>query len=185
MSIKLSDKAEACLQEKIKLYPNSKSAAMWALYIALEDLGCLDERAVDWTAERLAMSPVHVKELITFYSMYHQKPVGKYHVQICRTLSCAVRGASDLTHYVQKRFATNPREVSADGNWSFEEVECLGSCGTAPMCQINDHFFENLTPEKLGQLLDRIEKEKPDLRLSTINDKMGEGLKDYPKSQII
>ncbi|MBX7137088.1 MAG: NAD(P)H-dependent oxidoreductase subunit E [Oligoflexia bacterium] len=185
MSIKLSDKAEARLKEKIALYPDPKSAAMWALYIAQEELGRLDDRAVEWTAERLNLSPVNVQELITFYTMYHKEQLGKYHVQICRTLSCAVRGSTKLTECVRKRFGTKPGQPSADGMWSYEEVECLGSCGTAPMCQINDHFFENLTPQKLTEILDRIEKEKPDLKLSTIDDRMGEGLKGYPKSQII
>jgi len=181
----LSEKAEARLQEKIKLYPNPKSAAMWALYIAQEELGCLDQRAISWAAERLDMSPVHVTELVTFYTMYRAKPLGKYHVQICRTLSCAVRGARELTESVQRRLGTKPRQVTSDGMWSFEEVECLGSCGTAPLCQINDIFFENLTPQKLTEILDRIEKEKPDLTLSTIDDKLGDGLKGHPKSQII
>ncbi len=185
MSVKLSDKAEARLEHFIKQYPQRRSVVMVALYIALEELGSLDERAVEWVSNRLSMSPVNVQEVISFYSMYHTKPVGKYHVQICRTLSCAVRGAKKLTECVRQRFKTEPKEVTPNGLWSYEEVECLGSCGTAPMCQINALFFENLDKDKLNALLDRIERELPDLGYSTIEDKLGAGLKDYPKSQII
>lgn len=185
MAITLSKEAEARLEQKKQLYPDPRSAAMWALYIAQEELGCLDGRAVEWVSDRLDIPPVHVQELITFYTMYRQHRVGKYHVQICRTLSCAVRGSTKLTEFIRKRFGIAPGQVSADGNWSYEEVECLGSCGTAPMCQINDHYFENLTPEKLADVLDQIEREQPDLSLSTIKDSMGEGLDGHSKSEII
>lgn len=185
MSIKLSEKAETRLQDFIKKYPDKRSATMAGLYIALEEFGCLDERAVTWISQRLEVSPVHIQEVVSFYTMYHSKPVGKYHVQICRTLSCAVRGAKQLTECVRQRFKTEPKEVTANGLWSYEEVECLGSCGTAPMCQINAFFFENLDKDKFNALLDRIERELPNLSYSTIEDKLDEGLKDYPKSQII
>ena len=184
MSVKLSDKAESRIEEIKKKYPNPRSAAMAALYICQEELGHLDQRAVEWTSAKTGIAAVHVQELITFYSMYYQKPLGKYHFQVCRTLSCAVRGARRLTETLQQRFHTAPRQVTPDGMFSYEEVECLGSCGTAPMCQVNDHFFENLTPEKLAEIVDRIEKERPDLKLSTLDDKLGEGLKGYPKSQV-
>ena len=89
-----------------------------------------------------------------------------------------------VSEYLHKKFKLNPGEVSADGMWSFEEVECLGSCGTAPMCQINDVFFENLTEAKLDSLIERIGKERPDLRFSTVKDALGAGLAGCPKSEI-
>lgn len=184
MTIKLSDQAEARIEEIKKKYPNPRSAAMAALYLCQEELGLLDNRAVEWTSQKTGIAPVHVQELITFYSMYYQKKVGNYHFQVCRTLSCAVRGSRKLTEALQQRFHTQPREVTSNGMFSYEEVECLGSCGTAPMCQINDCFFENLTAEKLIEIVERIEKERPDLKLSTLKDKIGEGLKGYPKSQV-
>ncbi|MEI6518251.1 MAG: NAD(P)H-dependent oxidoreductase subunit E, partial [bacterium] len=120
-----------------------------------------------------------------FYTMYYKKPVGRYHVQVCRTLPCALRGAKRISQFLREHLGLKPGEVSADGTWSFEEVECLGSCGTAPMCQINDIFFENLNEEKLTKLLDRIEKESPDLRFSTVRDQLGAGLKGCPQSEIV
>lgn len=183
--VTLSPRAEARLKEIAARYPNSRSAVMPALYIAQEELGHITPEAVEWVSQRLGIPPVQVMEVATFYTMYYKKPVGRYHVQVCRTLSCALRGAKQLTERLYERFGVAPNEVTADGMWSYEEVECLGSCGSAPMCEINDHYFENLTPQKLDELLDRIEKELPNLRLSTIEDALGEGLAGHPKSEVI
>ena len=185
MTIKLSETAEKRVEELEKLYPDVRSAVMPALYIAQEELGHLTGEAIDWVAEKIGMAPVHVLEVATFYTMYYKKPVGKYHFQVCRTLSCALRGSKQLSQCLHKKFGLKPGEVSADGMWSFEEVECLGSCGTAPMCEINDVFFENLTEEKMLELVERIKKEQPDLRYSTKNGSLGAGLKGCPKSEII
>lgn len=183
-AITLSATAEARLKELVKKYPSSKSAVMPALYIAQAELGWITEDAVNWVADRLTLPPAHVYEVATFYTMYYKKAVGKYHIQVCRTLSCMLCGARGLTEFVKTRLKTKSQEISADGMWSWEEVECLGSCGTAPMVQINDVFFENLTPEKLGAVMDRIEKEKPDLRYSEVTGKLGEGMPDHPRSEV-
>ena len=185
-AIKLSDAAEKRAEEIKQQYPQVRSAVMPLLYIAQEELGkMVDQRAIEWVAARLGMAPVQVWEVATFYTMYYKEPVGQYHIQVCRTLSCALVGAKKVSEYLVKRLGLQPGEVSADGMWSFQEVECLGSCGTAPMVQINDTFFENLTEEKIEKILTRIEKEKPDLRYSTVRDDMAEGLKGCPKSEII
>ena len=141
----LSDAAEKRAKEIIPLYPQSRSAIMPLLYIAQDELSYISQAAVEWVADKLGLPPVQVWEVATFYTMYYKKPVGKYHFQVCRTLPCALRGAKMVSDYLREKFNLNPGEVSADGMWSFEEVECLGSCGTAPMCQINDVFFENLS----------------------------------------
>lgn len=157
---------------------------MPALFIAQAELGWITPEAVAWVSNRLSMPPSHVMEVASFYTMYYKRPVGRYHIQICRTLSCQLCGARGLTGYVKDRLKLRPSEISADGMWSYEEVECLGSCGTAPMIQLNDVFFENLTPETLGALMDRVEKEKPDLRYSEVTGKLGEGMPDAPRSQV-
>ena len=177
--------AEKRADEVIAQYPQKRSAVMPLLYIAQEETKFVTQQAVDWVASKLDMPPVQVWEVATFYTMYYKKPVGQYHVQICRTLPCALRGARKVSEYFHKRLGLQPGEISNDGMWSFEEVECLGSCGTAPMCQINDVFFENLTDEKLDVIVSRIEKEQPDLRFSTIRDELGAGLAGSPKSEII
>ena len=184
MARHLSENAEKRLKEIAGRYPDPRSAAMAALYIAQEELGILDERATVWVSERLGIPEIQVQELITFYSMYHKKAVGRYHVQICRTLTCAVCGGKFVSEYLFNRFGIRPGQVSADGMWSFEEAECLGSCGTAPVCMINDCLFEKLTAEKFSLIVDRIVKEKPDLSLSTVRDELGAGLRGYPRSEI-
>jgi NADH-quinone oxidoreductase E subunit len=181
----MSPAAEKRAQQIIAQYPQSRSAVMPLLYIAQEERGLITQEGVEWVSAKLSIPPVQVWEVATFYTMYYKKPVGTYHVQVCRTLPCALRGAKKISEFLHAKLGLRPGEVSADGLWSFEEVECLGSCGTAPMCQINDVFFENLSEEKLGKLLERIAKERPDLRLSTVRDELGAGLAGAPKSEII
>jgi len=185
MTQKMSAKAEKRVEELKALYPDPKSAIMPALFIAQEELGYVTKDAISWVAEKVGVAPVHVMEVATFYTMYYKKPVGKYHFQVCRTLSCALRGAKQITEHLHKRFDLKPGEVSSDGMFSFEEVECLGSCGTAPMCEVNDVYFENLTVEKLEEIIKEIEGEKPDLRFSTSSDSLGQGLKHRPRSEVI
>lgn len=182
--MKLSDSAEQKIEQIKGLYPDQRSAVMAALYIAQEELGYVSQDAILWVSEKVGIAPVHVQEVATFYTMYYKKAVGKYHIQLCRTLSCALRGMKELTQSVHERFKIMPGEVSADGLFSYEEVECLGSCGSGPMCQINDRFFENLSVDALMLLIDRIQKEKPDLSLSTIKDELGSGFQDIGYSQL-
>lgn len=177
--------ADDRIEELKKRYPDAKSAIMPALYMAQEVFGSITQDAVRWVSEKVGVPPVQVMEVATFYTMYYKKPVGRYHVQVCRTLSCAITGARPLVELLHERFKILPGEVSSDGMWSYEEVECLGSCGTAPMCEINDVYFENLTTVKLQQILDKIEAEKPDLRYSAIRDELGAGLKGHVKSEVI
>jgi NADH-quinone oxidoreductase E subunit len=184
-ALKVTTEADKRADEIVSRYPQKRSAVMPLLYIAQEHTRFITQQAVEWVAAKLDLPPVQVWEVATFYTMYYKKPVGKYHVQVCRTLPCALRGARKVSEYFHKRLGVKPGEVTKDGLWSFEEVECLGSCGTAPMCQINDVFFENLTDEKLDGIVARIEKEQPDLRYSTIKDELGAGLTGCPKSEII
>lgn len=173
------------LNDLVKKYPSKKSAVMPALYLAQEHLGWVSKEAITWVAEHLEIAPAHVESVATFYTMYYKRPVGKYHIQLCRTLSCMLCGAKELAAYLKERLKVNSNQVTEDGLWSWEEVECLGSCGTAPLIQLNAVFFENLTKETLGVLMDRVEAELPDLKFSTKNVKLGTGLSDYPRSKVI
>jgi len=180
----LPQEVESKLETIKNRYPDKRSAVMPALYLAQEQYGWLTKEAIEWVSNRLEMPPTHVDEVASFYTMYYKKPVGKYHVQVCRTLSCMICGAVALTKHLKTRFGLRSGEISADGMWSYEEVECLGSCGTAPMVQINDVFFENLNPEKLDAVLNRIEKEQPALRFSTTTEELGTGMSDCSRSQV-
>ena len=157
---------------------------MPALFLAQEQLGWIDEDAIDWVSSRLDVHPAHVKGAASFYTMYYKNRPGRYHLQVCRTLSCKLGGAGTITEFLKQRLGVGPKEVTADGMWSYEEVECLGSCGTGPVVQINDVYFEKLDLERLEQLLKRIEAEQPDLRYSTLRGDLGEGLPDLPRSQV-
>ena len=175
MGPKLPEAAESRLAALMERYPDRRSAIMPALYLAQEHFGHISDVAVAWVAERIGLPPVHVMEVATFYTMYYKKPVGKYHVQVCRTLPCALRGAGCLTSHLRERLGVGPHEVTEDSLWSYEEVECLGSCGTGPMCEINDTYLEDLTAQRLDELMTRIEREHPELRLSASRDTMTEG----------
>jgi NADH-quinone oxidoreductase E subunit len=175
MARNLSEKAERRLAELKAGYPDARSVVMPALYIAQEELGYVSEEAILWAAERSGIAPVHVRELATSYSLYYTNPVGRYHIQVCGTLSCALAGAGELMGYLAKRLAVPPGQPTPNGMFSYCQVECLGSCGTGPVCQINDTYFENLTVEKLETLIARIEKEQPDLSFSTLRDELGKG----------
>jgi NADH-quinone oxidoreductase subunit E len=187
--VAVSPELKKKLQAIVARYPKKKSAVMPALYLAQEHFGWVSKEAIQWVSDELSLSPAHVESVATFYTMYYKRPVGKYHVQVCRTLSCMLCGAKDISAYLKQRLGIVPGEVSADGLWSWEEVECLGSCGSAPMVEINDVFFEYLTPDSLGVLMDTIEKELPDLRFHTGaidngDGSLGEGLPNRSRSQV-
>jgi len=184
MSFKISEEAVQKLHSIMERYPDKKSAVMPALYLVQEENGCIDDAGVKWVSEQTGISPVHVLELVTFYTMYRRKPVGKYHVQVCRTLSCALCGAAKLTKHLHEKLGVEAGEVTSDGLFSYEQVECLGSCGSAPMVEINDRYFENLNVDKLGELLDLLKNEQPDLSLSTKSETLGEGASQYPLSEV-
>lgn len=176
--------ASVRLQEIASHYPEKKSAIMPALYMAQENLGWLTDEAIAWVADELELAPAHVRSVATFYTMYYKQPVAKYHIQICRTLSCMLCGGKEITAQIKNRLKIAACEITTDGMWSYEEVECLGSCGSAPMVEINDVYFENLTTESLDALMDRIESEQPQLRYNTQAGELGEGLADYGRSQV-
>jgi len=181
----ISTTAERKLKDIIARYPSPRSAVMPALYILQEELGYITDEGMLWVASKLHIPPSAVKEVASFYTMFHKTPVGKYHIQLCRTLSCMLSRSKFLLEKVKSRLGVKPNEVTTDGMWSYEEVECLGSCGSGPAALINGTLFEKLTPEKLDYLMTRIEKEQPDLSFSTVKESLGEGLIGIPKSEIM
>jgi NADH-quinone oxidoreductase subunit E len=185
MSFSVSEEIQNRVEELKAKYPQKQSAVMPILYLIQEHFEHLSDEAIDWVANQVDLTPVHVLELVTFYTMYRQKPLGKYHIQVCRTLSCGLCGAKKLMEYLHERLGIEPREVTEDGLFSYEHVECLGSCGTGPMAEINDTYFEKLTPEKLGEILDALKNDKPELAFSTMRDALGDGLSGHSKSQVM
>jgi len=135
-------------------YPQPRSAVMPALDLAQEELGSLTPEAMSEVADALMLDPGYVEGVATFYTLFHLQPVGKHRFYVCTNLSCMLRGASDIVEHLKKQIdVDDPTHVSPDGLFSFEEVECLGACEYAPMMRLDHHYFYDLTPEKIDQLV--------------------------------
>ena len=123
------------------------------LYMAQQEFGHLGPEAIEYVAELMGQAPARVYSVVSFYTMYNMKPIGRHHIQICRTLPCALGGAEKITAFVKQRLGIESGQTTPDGRFTLTEVECLASCGTAPMMQVNDDYYENLTEEKLDEIL--------------------------------
>ena len=129
------------------------------LHALQENLGFISKEAVDWIAKKLELQPINIYELVTFYPMFRQKPIGKYHLKVCRTLSCALGGAHELHKHLCTKFGLDAHghgpQTSKDGKYTVEFVECLASCGTAPVMMCNEDFHEAVTPQRADEILAR------------------------------
>ena len=154
---KFSPEVEAEMDRHLAKYPLKRSAILPLMFIVQRERGgYLDAPGVAYLADRLGVRVTDIWEVATFYSMINTEPVGKYHIQICKTLSCKIMGEPQVTEHVCKRLGIRPGETTSDGRFSVSLVECLGSCGTAPMFQIGFDYHENLTTEKVDQILDSL-----------------------------
>ena len=138
-------------------YPEAKSALLPLLHLLQREKGWVSPEGMKWAAERLDLSPAHVEGVVTFYSMYFTKPVGRNVIQLCRTLSCDIRGTQSIRKMIHDKIGIGPGETSSDEKYSLIEVECIGACGTAPAMMIGDSLHENLTPERVAAILDKVE----------------------------
>jgi NADH-quinone oxidoreductase subunit E len=155
--IAFSEEAMQTVQKIIKRYPEGKhkSALLPVLHIAQAEFGgWLSPEVMDYVASVLSIKPIEVFEVASFYSMFNLKPVGKCQLEVCRTSSCWVRGAEDIVKYLEKKLGIKEGETTPDGMFSIKTVECLGSCGTAPMLQCGASFHENLTFEKVDSIIE-------------------------------
>ena len=156
---KVPESLAAEIDELITHYPKKRSASLMLLHAVQERFGYISRQAVEWIAAKLELAPINIYELVTFYPMFHQKPVGKYHLRVCRTLSCALGGAYELHEHFCKKLGLDPEAHSAqttkDGKFTVEFVECLASCGTAPVMMCNDAFHEGVTSNKADEILGR------------------------------
>lgn len=143
-------------EETVSRYPKKEAAMLPVLYLAQQEFGYLSAEAIDYVAKLMGQSPARVHGVVSFYTMYNMKPIGRHHIQVCRTLSCALGGAEKITDFIKKKLAIELGQTTADGRFTLSEVECLASCGTAPMMQINDDYYENLNEEKVTEILDSL-----------------------------
>jgi NADH-quinone oxidoreductase subunit E len=156
MAVEFSPETLEKFQETVSRYPRKEAAMLPVLYLAQQEFGYLSAEAIEYVARLMGQSPAKVHGVVSFYTMYNMKPIGRHHIQVCRTLSCALAGAEKITDFIKNKLAIELGQTTADGRFTLSEVECLASCGTAPMMQINDDYYENLNEERVTEILDSL-----------------------------
>jgi NADH-quinone oxidoreductase E subunit len=153
MALEFSPETYKKFEETVSRYPKKEAAMLPVLYLAQEEFGYLSPEVIEYVARIMGQSPARVQGVVSFYTMFNTRPVGRHHIQVCRTLSCALGGAEKITSFIKKTLGIEPGQTTSDGRFTLSEVECLASCGTAPMMQINDDYYENLTEKKVTDIL--------------------------------
>jgi len=153
----LSDATRHRIHSLLGKYPQRRSALIPSLQMAQAEVGYLSPDAIREVSEIFELSPNEVYEVASFYTMFFRKPVGKYVIQVCTNISCLLCNAEEIMAHLTKRLGISTGETTPDKRFTLLEVECLASCGTAPVVQINDEYYEDLTPEKLDQILDGLQ----------------------------
>ncbi len=154
----LSPDREKHVEEILSRYPNRQAACIPVLHVCQEQNGWISDEIVEWVGTRLGLSAAHVKGVVTFYTLFNKEPVGKHQVWVCRTLSCALRGSDAILHHCEKRLGVHVGQTTKDGKVTLRTAECLASCGTAPMMQVDKDYYENLTTAEVDRILDRLLK---------------------------
>jgi NADH-quinone oxidoreductase subunit E len=154
----LREKYQKEIDEIVSRYPVRRSALIPLLYLAQRDQGFITEAAMKEIAGLLQLTPPQVYETVTFYTMLNLKKVGKFHIQICKSLMCALVGSDTVIGWIKTKLGIAPGETTTDGLFTLSAVECLAACGTAPMMQINDDYYEQLTEQKVDRILADLRK---------------------------
>lgn len=149
----LREKYKDEIEQILSRYPVKRSALLPLLYLAQRDQGYITEPAMKEIARLLSLTPPQVYETVTFYTMLNLKKVGKFHIQVCKSLMCALVGSDTVIEWIKAKLGIAPGESTPDGLFTLSTVECLAACGTAPMMQINDDYYERLTEEKVDRIL--------------------------------
>ncbi len=157
----LSDKSTTEILRLKGAYPQRKSAILMVLHVIFDQYGFIDRAALAEAAALMELPLIDFEQAASFYTLFPSRPVGKYHIQVCRTISCHLRGAQQLVDMLKEHLGIGIGEITSDGLFSLVEVECLGSCGTAPMMQINDAYYENLTRARVVEILDELRAKTP------------------------
>ena len=159
MTVEFSEETEKEIEKILGRYPTKQAALLPVLWCAHREFGQISPEVIDLVAKRLTLSPAHVYGVVTFYTMYQTKPVGKYHLQLCRTLPCALMGCDRIIDHLKERLGVEEGETTKDQWFTLSTVECLASCGTGPAMMVNEKYYENLTEEEVDRILANL-KEK-------------------------
>ncbi len=150
---KLSQKAKDKIKKLMNELPDEKSVIIPALHAAQDEFGWLPDSVIRELADMVGVAPNKIYGVATFYTMFNLEPVGKYHIQMCRNVSCQLSGAENILNHLSKKLNIKPGETTSDKKYSLTLVECLGSCGSSPVMMINDKYYENLTEKKVDEIL--------------------------------
>jgi NADH-quinone oxidoreductase subunit E len=156
MALAFSAETLKKFEATVARYPKREAAMLPVLYLAQQEFGHLGPEAIAYIAKLMEQAPARVHGVVSFYTMFNTKPIGRHHIQVCRTLPCALGGAEKMIALLRQKLGIEPGQTTPDGRFTLTEVECLASCGSAPMMQINDDYYENLTEEKISGILDSL-----------------------------
>jgi len=158
--MKFSDQLEKRFSEMVTHYPTKRSVLVPMLLYIQDEVGALNDEAIHEIAQRVDLSDLEVRNVVSYYSMLRTKPIGKYNFQICTNVSCLLRGGEEILEHCEKKLGVANKGTTADGLFTVEEVECIGACSWAPAMMLNYDFHENLTPEKIDELIEGIRKKE-------------------------
>ena len=156
MSPEFSENTKKKIDEVVSRYPNKKAALLPVLHITQQEFGKISTEEETKVASLLGIKPIEVREVVTFYTMFLQEPVGKYHIQVCSNLSCSLLGSDNLVDHIKNKLGISPGEVTEDNKFAFSLVECLGNCEEAPCMMVNFDYYGDLTKEKIDKILDSL-----------------------------
>jgi NADH-quinone oxidoreductase subunit E len=154
----ISDKLDKFFAEKMKEYPTKRGFLVPMLLYTQDELGYLSDEAISYLAQKTELTELEVRNVISYYSLLHTRPMGKYHVQVCTNISCMLRGGEEILEHCKNKLGIGHKQTTPDGTFSLEEVECIGACSWAPAVQVNYDFHENLTNDKVDAVLEGYRK---------------------------
>ncbi len=154
--VEFSPEAKKKFDYILTRYPSKEAVLLPVLHLVQETWGWISPEAVHYVSSLLDLSPANVFGVVSFYNMYNQKPLGKYHLQVCTNLSCMIRKAYDIYDGLCGKLGVEPGHTTTDGKFTVTEVECLGSCGTAPVVQVNNDYYENMDLPQMEALLAKL-----------------------------
>ncbi|MBE7410931.1 MAG: NADH-quinone oxidoreductase subunit NuoE [Leptospiraceae bacterium] len=159
MGFQFGSESEKRFEKLRTMFPDKRSLILPGLHLIQKEKGFVDQEAMEYLTKKIG-EPIKLSEVYgvaTFYTMYNKKPVGKYHIQICSNISCYITGSDSVTSHICGKLGIEEGETTKDKKFTLSEVQCLGACGYGPMMQINEEYYEFLTPEKIDQILDSLE----------------------------
>jgi NADH-quinone oxidoreductase E subunit len=157
--IQFSEEAMRRYEKILSHYPEKRAAVIPVLDLAQREFGWVSDEVAEYVGGLMGYPASDVMSVATFYTLLRKKPVGKYHLEVCRNVSCWMKGATACVEEVRRRLGVGPDEVTADGRFSWNVTECLASCGTAVAMQVGNRYYENLTPETIGEVIEKLKNE--------------------------